>query len=55
MKKCAVEPIVRHSYAPDPDPEKVKAALELWRRALARKLLEHRPARPPGPSDGAPS
>jgi len=31
-------PVVRHSYAADPNPEKVQAALDLWRRALAVKM-----------------
>jgi hypothetical protein len=32
-------PVVRHSYAADPNPEKVRAALDLWRRALVSKMV----------------
>lgn len=31
-------PVVRHSYAADPDAGRVAAALERWREALARKM-----------------
>ena len=33
-------PLVRHAVAPDPNPEKVRAALEYWASALARKLTD---------------
>jgi hypothetical protein len=39
MSKRGPAPVVvRHSYAPDPDPAKVEAALDLWRRALAQRM-----------------
>ncbi|HYF79715.1 MAG TPA: hypothetical protein VD973_21615 [Symbiobacteriaceae bacterium] len=31
---------MRHAVAPDPNPEKVRAALEYWASALARKLTD---------------
>lgn len=40
-------PLVKESFAPDPDPEKVRAALELWSQALARKLAQSVPPQPP--------
>lgn len=40
MKRSGPAPIVRHSYASNPDPEKVRAALELWRQALARRMAQ---------------
>ncbi|HYF90921.1 MAG TPA: hypothetical protein VD969_01610 [Symbiobacteriaceae bacterium] len=53
MSKQDRAPIVRHSYAADPDPVKVQAALDLWRKALARKMaLYHVPA--PSEPEGAP-
>jgi hypothetical protein len=33
---------VRQTVAPDPDPAKVEAALDLWRKALAGKLAGNR-------------
>jgi len=39
-------PVVRHSYAADPNPEKVRVALELWRRALAIKMARMGRAKP---------
>ena len=42
MTRRHVAPIVRHHYANDPDPEKVQAALALWRRALAQKMARRR-------------
>lgn len=40
MPKGHAAPVVRHLSAPDPDPEKVKAAIALWRRALAEKFAQ---------------
>jgi|GEM_PF-3261133 len=56
MAKRGPEPIIRHSYAPDPNPGKVAAALDLWRTALARKMAQQRDLPPPGggtPGEGA--
>lgn|GEM_PF-6052254 len=36
--------VVTHSHADDPDPRKVEAALEVWRRALADAALAGQPA-----------
>lgn len=44
MSKQSQAPVVRHSYAVDPDPAKVRAALEVWRNALARKMAKYRVA-----------
>jgi hypothetical protein len=38
--------IVRHSYASDPNPAKVQAALDQWRRALAHRMMH---VKQPGP------
>lgn len=53
MPKRDLTPVVRHSYAPDPDPAKVQAALETWRRALTERMLERiRGERAGDPSGG---
>lgn len=44
MRKQSPVPLVRHSYASDPNTEKVEAALEVWRSALARKMARYRVA-----------
>lgn len=46
VPRRAPVPVVRHSYAPDPNPEKVRAALDLWRTALARKMAQAQPKVP---------
>ncbi|HWI61588.1 MAG TPA: hypothetical protein VNT75_07110 [Symbiobacteriaceae bacterium] len=50
MPRQAPAPVVRHSYAPDPDPAKVRAALDLWRTALARRIAQAEP-KVPEPED----
>ena len=44
MNQRGPAPIVRHSFAQDPNPEKVEAALDLWRRALAKRMAESGPS-----------
>lgn len=46
MSKRGPAPIVRHSYAPDPNLAKVRAALDLWCQVLARKMAQQKPLAP---------
>lgn len=54
MTRAQQAPIIRHAYAADPDPEKVCAALDLWRQALTRRLAAVQLAEPaPREPEGA--
>jgi len=51
MSKQDRAPVVRHSYAANPDPSKVQAALDVWRSALARKMAQYRVPSPTDPEE----
>lgn len=44
-------PVVRHAGAADPDQQKIRAALDLWRHALAERLAGRRTE--PGETGGS--